>query len=184
MVHIKPDSLIKGRQGLAGDDSGETIVTNKPSDNGPVLLFNPILIVLLISSGPCELDVFSLAVVQQRVIDGRAIVIGIDAQDRKGKLSADHIEGFHHQFLASGQKRNTLDPPRADIDRNQTMDISPSRRAAVMLNKINLQISRRRVIPVGEGSDSDTSARFFRPWPFPLAGLSFFSYRLQEPVQG
>jgi len=62
MVYIQPDGLIKGRQGLAGDDSREPIMANKASDNGPVLLFNPSLIVLPISSGPCELDVFSLAV--------------------------------------------------------------------------------------------------------------------------
>src|SRR4030042_205208 len=106
-----------------------------------------------------------LEVVQQSVVDERAIIIGVDSQDREGNLSDDHLESFHHQFLASGKERNTLYPPRADIDRNQTMDISPSRRAPVMLNKINLQISRWRVIPVGEGSDSDTSARLFRPWP-------------------
>src|SRR4030042_5784301 len=179
IVHIKSDSLIKGRQGLAGDDSRVTIMANEPTNNGPILLLNPSLIVLSISSRSCELDVFSLAVGQQSVVDERAIIIGVDSQDREGNLSDDHLESFHHQFLASGKERNTLYPPRADIDRNQTMDISPSRRAAVMLNKINLQISRWRVIPVGEGSDSDTSARLFRPWPVPLSGLIFFSYRLQ-----
>jgi hypothetical protein len=40
MVHIKPDGLIKVPQGLAGDDSRETIVTDETTDIGPVVLFN------------------------------------------------------------------------------------------------------------------------------------------------
>jgi hypothetical protein len=175
---------IKGRQGLAGDNSRETIVANESADNGPVLLFNPSLIVLSISPRSCELDVFTLAVDKQRVIDERTIVIGVDSQDREGKLPADHLESFHHQLLAFGKERNTLYPSRADIDRNQTVDISPCRLAAVVINKINFQISRLGVIPVGEGSDTDNLARLLGPRPSPLVGFSFFSYGPQEPVQG
>ena len=51
IVHILTDRIIKRGQRLTGDDARESIISNKPTDNGPVLLFDPGLVVFPIRLG-------------------------------------------------------------------------------------------------------------------------------------
>ena len=59
------------------------MISEIPSNDCSVLLFDPGLVVFLIRTRTCEGDFLRLTVLNERFIDERAIVVGVDPNDRK-----------------------------------------------------------------------------------------------------
>jgi hypothetical protein len=60
------------------------------------------LVVFAVGPGTGKLQARSPAVVQNRLIDERAVVVGIEATERKRQSGAHSFERFDNQMLIAG----------------------------------------------------------------------------------
>ena len=97
-------------------------MADEASYHGTVLLLNPGLVVAAVGSGPGELDAAVGAVCDQRFVDERAVVIGVDAKDGKGQLLRDGLQPLHNQRLLPGQEGYRFGPASANVGCDQTVD--------------------------------------------------------------
>ena len=126
-------------------------MTGEVADHGPVLLLNPGLAVLAVRPGTSELDAPPGAVLGESIVDEYAVVVRGNAFDGEGQLPSDGLQALDHQGLLPGQQRRRFSPAGADIGGHQAVDHGTPQRAAVVDHQVNLQESRWRRIPIGEG---------------------------------
>ena len=68
-----------------------------PSDYCSVLLFDSGLVVLLIRTRTREGDILGLTLLNERFINERAIVVGVDPNDRKWESCAKQLHRLNDQ---------------------------------------------------------------------------------------
>src|SRR3990172_3106815 len=82
VVHVQAHPSIEVSQGLTGDAPAVTFVSDKPADDSAVLLFDPSLVILSVSSRTRKLELPALTVVHECFIDKCAVVVGVDSYHR------------------------------------------------------------------------------------------------------
>ena len=68
-----------------------------PSNDCPVLLLDPSLIVLLVGARTCEDDFLGFTICDERFIDERTVIVSVDPNDRKGESFAKQFHRFNDQ---------------------------------------------------------------------------------------
>ena len=97
-------------------------MTDETAYHGTILLLDPSLVVTAVSPGPGELDTAIDAVLDQRLVDERAVVIRVDTTDAKRQPLPDGFQSLHNQGLLLGQEGNGFGPPGADVGGDQAVD--------------------------------------------------------------
>ena len=80
-VHVQAQLYGALRHGLTGHLTRVAVMADEAAQHVAVLLLNPCLIIAAVCSGPGELDAALGAVPDQRLVDERAVVVGVDASD-------------------------------------------------------------------------------------------------------
>ena len=76
-----------------------------------VLLLNPCLVIAAIRPGPGELDAPVGAVPDQRLVDERTVVVGVNAANGERQPLADGFQSLHDQRLLLDQQRTASVQP-------------------------------------------------------------------------
>ena len=123
------------------------------------------------------------AVLCESIVDEYAVVVRVNAFDGEGQLPSDGFQSCHYQGLLPGQQRHRFSPAGADIGGHQAVDHGTPQRAAVVDDQVNLQESRWRRIPIGEGPHRYIAARRLLP-PSSEPAARRCPDGLEQPVQG
>ncbi len=152
-VRVQPGSGVEPGEQLGRRRSLEATVADQPANDGTILLLHPRLVVLPIGTRTRHLEALRPAPGDHRVIHEGADVVEINASERERKQLLRGSQRFQHERTCPHHHRHALGPARGDIGQHQRLDEGPGRADAGMRHEVDLDEARRRIAPVGEGSD-------------------------------
>ena len=82
-IHVQTQRPVQVRHGLPGNMTRVTIMTDETPYHGTVLLLDPGLVVTAVRPRLGELDTAIDTVLDQRLVDERAVVVRVDTTDRE-----------------------------------------------------------------------------------------------------
>jgi hypothetical protein len=163
-----------------------TEVAEDLPDVGPVLLFHPGIVILLVGPGAGEADMLFLAIAPHQVVDHSAIVVGVDLVQGEGETVLYLVQGGVDARLPAGsrgmgsaQDSLSLPPARGDVRGREGMDELPSSRGSTVGHQIQLHIPGLLPIPFCGEFDWDLLVKqglgmgvpvLFEPQDFALMG--------------
>ena len=183
VVHVQPHRTVQVSYGLSRHPPGVTLVPQETADHRTILLLNPGLVIFPVRPGTGELDAPIGAVQGEGVVDEHTVVVGVDAEHGKGQLPCDGLQSCHHQVLLPGQQGDGLGPAGADVGGHQTVDERTAQVVAAMGHQVDLQETRRGLIPVRKGANWNVATTLQVASALAPAGHRG-PYGLQQPVQG
>ncbi len=87
-----------------------------------------------------------------------AVIVEVDAKQRKWKLRAGLLDGSDHEAAFARPHRHALGPARSDIGQHHRLREAAGRRRTRMGHEIDLDITGQRIVPVPESAHRDRPA--------------------------
>jgi len=111
------------------------------------------LIILAIGPRAGERDLRCVAPVLDRLVHEDAVIVRIEAEQRKWQRRAQGSHDLTQQALLAEQKGRTFSPSCRHIGEGQRLHEAAARRRAAMCHKIRFHVSGHRVVPIRKGPD-------------------------------
>ncbi len=177
-VHVEPDRGIKFGQHVRGREALEPPVANDPPHHRAVLLLHPSLVVLPVGPAAGERDRLGGAVIPHRLVHEHGVVVGVEAQQLEGQVTAQFLQHRDQQRLLSDEQRRAFGPAGGDIGQHQRLHEAAVRSRSAVRDQVRLDEPRWRIVPVGEGPDRNAPPD--RRWCAPLVPSQAIALRIPQ----
>src|ERR1019366_6710681 len=158
-VDVQPRRRVQLGQGFGGLTAAQAAIADQPPHDGTVLLFHPGLVVLLVGPRARLLEAMPLTVVEDALAHEGAVVIRVHAEHREGQNSRHLVEGFDNQHLFAHPHGYAFGPAAGDVRQREGVDeLTFGLHAATVLDHVDLEVTGRRIAPVGEGAHRDAAS--------------------------
>src|SRR6266849_3220798 len=135
------------------------MVANEPPHDGTVLLLHPRLVVLVVWARARVLDAVVLVPSDHRLVKELAPVVTVEAEQFERQLSAHLRYRLHDERRFADGERNALGPAAGDVRQGERVDEAAGRALSSVRDEIDLQVSRRRLLPVPKSAHRHTAPK-------------------------
>ena len=155
LQHVGVDTGCRVQPGHGADglQAFEAAIANQPSHDGSILLLDPGLIVLAVSTRPGDLKPLLTAPAHDAFVHEDAVVVEVNATHGEGEQLAGPVDGIDDQGAVSCQNRQALRPASGDVREHECLNECSRKLRTAMRNEVDFQVSRCRITPVAEGAN-------------------------------
>ena len=156
-IHKEPHAAIEPRQFGGRGNARVSAIAHHTSHDGAVLLLDMGLVILAIGPRAGELDMRRLAPALDRLVHEDAVIVRIEAEQRKRQRRAQRGHHFAQQALFAKQQGRAFRPTCRDIGEGQCLHEAATCRRAAVRHKIRLHIAGRGIARVRISPDRNAS---------------------------